>query len=339
MPNETTPAVSVIIPMYNTEKYIGECLQSLLNQTLKNFEVIVVDDCSTDKSLEVAEKMVPDFESKKLKLSTVTLTQNSGCPGIPRNIAMEFAKGKYIYFLDSDDFLDKTALEDFYKVAEKFQADVVHAEKYFEYRENEGENLFSTQVGEFVNKPKFDTSDIVKRTTNFVEKKYLWSCCNKLFRRKFLIKNKIKFPETTISDDLIFAFMCVVCAKNYVRVPFVNYHYRIHEGALSQSPFTTESISLNLMEGVYFLDSFMRRQKFFIKNPNCMYAVIDFFNQSFLDVISESLFGTQETAPGEVYALYCEEIFSLDPPKTVPLSAYLFISMNIFKMFVTSFPP
>ena len=118
MSKKENPLVSVIIPMYNAEEYIEECLQNLLNQTLKNFEVIVVDDCSTDKSLEVAEKMIPAFNEKNLKLVTLTLSQNSGCPGIPRNVAMEHAKGKYIYFMDSDDFLDETALEDFYKVAE-----------------------------------------------------------------------------------------------------------------------------------------------------------------------------------------------------------------------------
>ena len=112
MAEEKIPAVSVIIPMYNTEKYITECLNSLLNQTLENFEVIVVDDCSTDNSFAIAEKFIPAFESKNKTLVTVKFIQNSGCPGIPRNFAINTSKGKYIYFLDSDDFLDKNVLEE-----------------------------------------------------------------------------------------------------------------------------------------------------------------------------------------------------------------------------------
>ena len=161
-----SPNVSVIIPMYNAEKYVGECLKSLLNQTLKNIEIILVDDCSTDNSLAVAEKFIPAFEANDKQLLTATLTKNSGCPGIPRNFGIDFAKGKYIYFLDSDDFLDDTALEDFYNVAEEFNADVVHSEKCFVYENINGEmtdSVASTQTGEFVEKPTLETYDTGKR--------------------------------------------------------------------------------------------------------------------------------------------------------------------------------
>ena len=134
MAKEKNPAISVIIPMYNTEKYIEECLQSLLNQTLKNFEVIVVDDCSTDNSVAIVQKVIPAFDAQNIEITVATNQTNSGCPGIPRNFGITISKGKYICFLDSDDFLSEDVLEDFYNVAEEFNADVVHAEKCFEYR-------------------------------------------------------------------------------------------------------------------------------------------------------------------------------------------------------------
>ena len=105
---EKNPAISVIIPMYNTEKYIAACLDSVLSQTFQNYEVIIVDDCSNDKSCEIVESYKPKFGGK---LQLIRSEKNSGSPGVPRNTAMPLAKGKYIYFLDSDDALIDTALE------------------------------------------------------------------------------------------------------------------------------------------------------------------------------------------------------------------------------------
>ena len=333
--SEKIPAVSVIIPLYNAENFIGECLTSLLNQTLKNIEIIVVDDCSTDNSLAVTEKFIPAFEAKNKNLVTITLTQNSGCPGIPRNVALDYANGKYIYFIDSDDFLDDTALENFFNVAEKFNADVVHAEKAFFYEEINGEfqdKIFSTQTGEFVDKPTLETFDIAARVTDFIKGRYLWWGCNKLFRREFLLENEIKFPPITTFEDLIFTFPCVVNAKNYVRVPFVNYHYRIRKGSLSHGAPSTVSTSLNLLEAFYTLDSFMAGKKFFVENPKYRYAMLDFFAQIFLNAISENLFIIKNLTPAEVYEFYCREIFSLNPQKNIPLTTYLFTLTNIYKL-------
>ena len=331
------PAVSVVIPMYNTENYISECLESLLNQTLQNFEVIVADDCSTDNSVAVAEKMTSAFAAKNLKLSIIKLKQNSGCPGIPRNIALDFAKGKYIYFLDSDDFLDETALEDFYKVAEKFSADVVHAQKSFRYKEINGkfeDNLLNLDLDEILEIPTLETFDIAQRVTNFVGKKYSTLMCNKFFRREFLTENDIKIPAIRFSEDCIFSLMCVTCAKNYVRIPFIGHHYRIRPGSITCSPDTTLTASLNLIEGIYCLDNFMKKQIFFSENPHFRYSILDYFNQAISMLISEHIFLKQNLDPAEVYSFYSDEIFTLNPEKNIPLTAYLFVSTNIYKLFI-----
>lgn len=187
-----TPDVSVIVAMYNAENFIAECLTSLFNQTLKNIEVIVVDDCSTDNSAAVVKSFMPQFEERLILTKT---TRNSGYPGIPRNSALNSARGKYITFVDSDDFLDEDALEKFFVSAEKFNADVVHVEKCFTLKDGEIQ-IESTQEN-FVDVPTLETEDIGKRVIDFTQKKYLWWACNKLFRRDFLIKNNIKFPAMT----------------------------------------------------------------------------------------------------------------------------------------------
>ena len=125
---EKNPEISIVMPMYNMEKYIGECLDSVLSQTFQNYEVIIVDDCSTDKSCEIVESYKPKFGGK---LQLIRSEKNSGYPGIPRNKGIDISKGKYICFLDSDDAFINTALEELYNTAEEFQADVIHCERYF----------------------------------------------------------------------------------------------------------------------------------------------------------------------------------------------------------------
>ena len=125
---ENAPAVSVIIPMYNAEKFIGECLESILAQTFQDFEVIVVDDCSTDSSVKIIEQYIPSFGGR-LKLSR--MDKNSGSGAMPRNKGMELSHGEYVFFMDDDDLLTKTALEEMYTLAKDFDADVVYTEKHY----------------------------------------------------------------------------------------------------------------------------------------------------------------------------------------------------------------
>lgn len=98
MTKEECPAVSVIIPMYNTEKYIEECLTSLLNQTLKNFEIIVVDDFSTDNSLAVASKKLNAFAAKNLKLSIFRLEKKQRLPRLPAQCSFKSCQRKVYLF-------------------------------------------------------------------------------------------------------------------------------------------------------------------------------------------------------------------------------------------------
>lgn len=162
MENEN-PAVSVIIPLYNAEKYIGECLTSIVNQTFQDFEIVIADDCSTDNSRAVVENFFANF-GDRLKL--LRLPTNSGCPGFPRNFALKEACGKYVFFVDSDDLLNDTALEDFYKVAEDFNADVVYSEKCLSFDDEHGAvsaEITRFQSGKYVTEPTLETFDINER--------------------------------------------------------------------------------------------------------------------------------------------------------------------------------
>ena len=335
MAKEKNPAISVIIPMYNTEKYIEECLQSLLNQTLKNFEVIVVDDCSTDNSVAVVQKMIPAFDEKNIKMTVATNQTNSGCPGIPRNFGVDIAKGKYVYFLDSDDFLSEDVLENFYNVAEEFKADVVQAKLAFEYREVNGklENLtLSMDSGEIQAKPMLETFDIAKRIEANLSSRYGGLVWNKIFRRKFLIENDIKFPATTVTEDQIFSTLALVWAKNYVRIPSIGYHYRRRsDSATKTNPYIERNL-FDMIEGVYYFDTCLQKHKFFVENPTYRYLAVDCFYQIFIKKFSRFILEDSNYETGEVYDFYCKNILSLNPPKNIPLTAYLFISNSIYKL-------
>lgn len=118
-------AVSVVIPMYNMENYIISCLESILSQSIKNIEIIVIDDKSTDASVEKVEYFA--YNDARVKL--IPLKKNSG-PGIARNIGIKYASGKYCMFMDADDmYVDKNSIEYIYNIAEENKVNIACCDK------------------------------------------------------------------------------------------------------------------------------------------------------------------------------------------------------------------
>ncbi|MBR0060277.1 MAG: glycosyltransferase, partial [Selenomonadaceae bacterium] len=241
------PKISVIIPMYNAEKFIRQCLISVLASKFKDYEVIVVDDCSKDKLVAEVEKLTAHFDGRLKILSTA---KNSGGAGIPRNVGIKNAAGKYVTFLDADDFILPTALENFFDVAEKFQADVVHTEKFLTFNDTGASNfnwndltLRKDETGEPVEVPELEPSTHKERISRCIEGKFLWMpwAWGKCYRRDFLIDNKIFLPDMNFTEDLVFSFQCLCLAKNYLRVPFVTSIYRMNQNSISKKIISSEA--------------------------------------------------------------------------------------------------
>ena len=269
-----------------------------------------------------------------MRLATISI--NSGCSALPRNLALEAARGKYIYFLDSDDLLSETALAELYDVAEKFKADVVHCDKAFAFFDADGVSgaePIKFQTGEFVTEPTLETFDIGERVTDFTQKKYLWWACNKLFRRKLLIDNKITFPAIRNYEDFVVVFKCLCLAKNYVRVPFVSYYYRIREDSLSHEGIDIAQFVGNLLVVVKSLDDFMSGRKFFEENLRYKYEAINFFMQERLDTFSKNFMVNHDIS--DLYEFFSKKIFSVKPQDNVALTAYLFMAANVLKLYTT----
>ena len=306
------PKISVIIPMYNVARFIRQCLISVLASKFTDYEVIVVDDCSKDSSVAETEKLLEHFDGRLKILSTQT---NSGGAGVPRNIGIEHATGKYICFLDSDDFLWPTALGDFFDAAEKFKADVVHTEKFFAFTDKGNSNfrredliLRHDEAGDPVTEPTLEPKDLLERIRRCSEGRFLWMPWGKLYRRKFLTENEIDFPDMSFTEDLVFGFNCLLCAKNYLRVPFVTNIYRENQNSVSKKIMSSQDgVKLwlrSITDGLSLIAQFMDAHKLLCR-PDAKYLVADFLVPTYFSFI-KNLF--QGLKPHEVEQIFFDEL-------------------------------
>lgn len=322
--------VSVIIPLYNAEKYLCVCLDSVLIQTLKDFEVIVVDDCSTDKSREIAESYLEKFDGR---LKIITLDKNTGSGAVPRNEGLRFSRGEYIFFMDNDDLLINTALEELFNLAEAFRADVVYMERGFLCGEEILPKNFTQAAWDKKNsaldKPQLESGNLTERLEKFLQTGYGWAPWTKFLRRDFLIAKKINFPHVKISEDVLWTFKLVCLAKNFLRVQKPLYIHRSLKNSWShvkREPQEQIKFWLDpLIKGLNYLDNFMDEKEFFKQNSHYRFDVTNFFVKMQVAGMLSALKNLNR------YELYksIHETFSDD--KHAALIANLFVVMNFYR--------
>ena len=271
------PAVSVVIPMYNAEKYIDECLESLLAQTFQDFEVVVVDDCSTDNSVAVVENYAPKFNGR-LKLSR--LEKNCGTPAVPRNKGLQLSRGEYIFFVDADDLLTLTAMEELYTLAKNFEAEVVYCERFYFVDMNTGKVFISNdKKAALVDLPTWESKNLAQRVERILSKQIWLMPWNKFVRRNFLLENDLFFPHCKISEDDIWTYGLFFHTKNFLRVPNIVYVWRKLENSTMHSKRTPRETLIcwlsPIVDGIKILDGMLGRIKFFIENPQYRCAVLE----------------------------------------------------------------
>lgn len=217
--------ISVIMPLYKVENYIRESLESVLNQTLDDIEIICVDDGSPDASGDIVE------EYAKINTNITLIRKENGGQSSARNMALEIATGKYIYFLDSDDYIDPIMLEELYNKAEKEILDMVffNAIPFFENKKIEDENRGYI---DFYNR-KGDYSQICTGQKMFSSMRkndeFLGSPCFEIIKRSLIEDNHLRFYDGIIHEDNLFTFQCTMLAN---RVGYINkryYYRRMHE--------------------------------------------------------------------------------------------------------------
>jgi glycosyltransferase involved in cell wall biosynthesis len=206
--------VSVVIPVYNVEDYLGECLDSIVNQTLSDIEIICINDGSTDRSLEILN----EYASRDDRFTVID--QENGGHAVATNRGMKLAKGEFLFLMDSDDMLDIHALEETVKVAEERDVDFVifQAINYYMDKDEyvEQENYSMNELADFVGDSVFNWKDI--KDYIFTITVTPWS---KLYKREFIEKSNCQFSEGLVFDDNVFFWEVLFSAE---RITFYRKH-------------------------------------------------------------------------------------------------------------------
>ena len=210
--------VSVIVPVYNAEKYLKKCLQSLVEQTLSDIEIICINDGSTDNSLSIIEQ----FAKSDSRIKIIT-TQNRG-QSQARNKGLEIAKGEYTGFLDSDDYADTTMFEKLYTAAKQNDSDVVMCGVYILNEKTGAITSNDPYFGLKIFEEQKDTGVFFNGVFSYEQcRDFLFRICvvpwNKLIKTDFLKKNSIKFAEGLSFEDNIFSLELLL---NAGRISLVN---------------------------------------------------------------------------------------------------------------------
>lgn len=210
--------VSVIIPVYNVENYLKQCLDSVIRQTLNNIEIICVDDSSTDGS----KKILDEYKEKDHRIRVIS-QPNKGA-GAARNNGLLMARGKYVSFLDSDDFFEADMLEMAYKKAEEDKADFVvfKSDQYYTEEDKFVEVTWTLREKEIPPYTPFNH----RQMTDNIFKVFVGWAWDKLYNRDFVVKNHLFFQEQRTSNDLLFVFSAVAIAKRISIVKKVLAHQR-----------------------------------------------------------------------------------------------------------------
>ena len=269
--------VSIIIPVYNTEKYLRKCLDSVCNQTLQDIEIICVNDCSTDDSLEILK----EYASNDNRIKIINFTENKGV-AVARNTAIEQAKGEYIGFVDSDDYVDLDFYEKLYERALKNKADIVVG-NYYMYFDNQ-----NTICGK----------DFLAQ----IQKNKVWF--NGLFvlaiySKKLVQANHIKFTENfRYGEDRIFPILAVYHSSEVETMQDIFYHIQKRNDSSSAAYFN-DTRKIN--------DFIKSSKEILIQFNSLDYSEDDYliFFCEYLDYILSTLIQANDECKSMVADLYC----------------------------------
>jgi glycosyltransferase involved in cell wall biosynthesis len=229
--------VSIIIPVYNAEKYIAKCLEAFVSQTYDDLEIICVDDGSSDSSANIIKEF-----AKKYSNIIYLFQQNSGAP-MARNTGFEVCKGEYCIFFDADDLMNADGIEKMVEKADSNNADLCIG-NYCEINE----------VGKIIR------NSITKKLTTKSKNKWDYAIFaplpgTKLIRRDIIIKNKLKFVDVKIGQDLNFYLKLMACVNSIVSIESEVMQYRVIEGSISRT------YTMNIIDIVQSIEDIKRYYK------------------------------------------------------------------------------
>ena len=231
----TNPKISVILSAYNEEKFIRKAIESVVNQTLKDIEIIIINDGSTDNTLEI----INSYADKDSRI--VVIDQENIGLGASRNKGMKIAKGEYLLFVDSDDLIIDNTLKGMLHIATQNQVDILKGD-YVKANNQEIENGI-----EIANQNSYTPSTIKTGEQGFIEDhnpmySYVWQF---LFKRSFIIDNNLFFLEGKYFEDVAYTIEAYLKAKTFMSIPLQFYVYRQNDSSIMATMSVNKLYSMN----------------------------------------------------------------------------------------------
>ena len=246
----TRPKISIIIPVYNVEKYLAECLNSCINQTLEDIEIICVDDCSTDNSYKILE----EYQQKDSRIKIFLQPENKK-QGAARNKGLEVATGEYIWFVDSDDYIDTKACQILYDTIKEFDVDIL-CFSAIQFQDSNSRYFFYNKYchqGLQINKiyhPKTKWLEIFFSNLNVAPWAYL--------TKRNAIQN-LRFREGVWHEDNDFTPILLTSVNSFCFIPYSAYFYRINPNSTTQTTLSQKRAD-DLISMLESLDEFIRKK-------------------------------------------------------------------------------
>jgi glycosyltransferase involved in cell wall biosynthesis len=240
---EQSPKVSIVVPVYNVEKYLCKCLDSLLNQTLKDIEIICVEDCSMDNS----KSILKDYEQRDSRVKILYNESNSGLSAT-RNNGLKVAKSDYIMFCDSDDFYDQNMCFRLYGATSTYNCEMAVCGTNVIYEDKSGLPYKESDKRYYAIK-----YDGLTKVTNDVVLNTDVSAWNKIYKKKIIEENNITFPDDLLFEDAYFYFCYTIFCKNIFFIKDKLYNYVRRENGI-MSNLIKKKLSSRAIEHLYIAE-------------------------------------------------------------------------------------
>ena len=270
--------VSIIVPIYNVEKFLEECIQSIINQTYKKIEIILVNDGSTDNSYDICLK----YQKKDNRIHVIN--KINGGLSSARNTGLSKARGEYVVFIDSDDFIDSAMIEILVDLIEKESADIVCC-NYDMYDENsqlvKKHKLYSKGIEVFDRKKSIDLL--------LGERHFKCYACNKIYKKTMF--RGVCFPEGKLYEDIITQYRLIGKCDKLVFCDRDLYHYRIRKGSITARVFDEKNYQM-----LHFINVIRNEN---MHNPYVLWGCAVYYLYFIDDMICADKFDA------EVYDEYC----------------------------------
>lgn len=247
--------ISVLIPVFNVEKYLSACLDSIINQTYKNLEIIMVDDGSQDQSGRICDEYA--LNDKRMKV----FHNNNEGQAFSRNFLLEVAAGDFFVFVDSDDIVSSTYIENLYYLTQKYNSKIA-CTMLQSFKDGEAINITNVNKEECC----IDSLQAVE-WMNYQIKLDTWPVC-KIYHRSIFESKKLRYPLFKISEDLALTFVLLLESDKVAYSNITDYYYRLHNNSTDGKPFSKVQMDA-AVEVINYMDSYQENIQPIIKSYIC----------------------------------------------------------------------